>query len=160
MSTSSDIRLEIAAPHGRGRPVVDWVSRYWQWLPVLPAALYLVGFFANLGSLLRSLYSVADWTSLLYIGQVLPSLPHTAHVVMWDFYLLEILGFEVVTRHLPGYHTLWEIVPWIAGALVAGAYGAYGPYGYGYGPRYYGYYRPRYAYYGPGYYRPRYYYGW
>ena len=47
-----------------------------------------------------------------------------------------------------------------AGALVAGAYGAYGPYGYGYGPRYYGYYRPRYAYYGPGYYRPRYYYGW
>jgi hypothetical protein len=33
-----------------------------------------------------------------------------------------------------------------AGALVAGAYGAYGPYGYGYGPRYYGYYRPRYAY--------------
>lgn len=48
-----------------------------------------------------------------------------------------------------------------AGALAAGAYGAYGP-GYGYyGPRYYrphyygyGYgYRPRYAYYGPRYYR-------
>jgi hypothetical protein len=47
-----------------------------------------------------------------------------------------------------------------AGALAAGAYGAYGPYGYGYGPRYYGYYGPRYAYYGPSYYRPRYYYGW
>jgi hypothetical protein len=42
-----------------------------------------------------------------------------------------------------------------AGALAAGAYGAYGP-GYGYGPRYYG--PPRYAY-GDGYYRrgPRYY---
>jgi hypothetical protein len=41
-----------------------------------------------------------------------------------------------------------------AGALAAGAYGAYGP-GYGYGPRYYA---PRYAY-GDGYYRcgPRYY---
>jgi hypothetical protein len=37
-----------------------------------------------------------------------------------------------------------------AGALAAGAYGAWGPY---YGPRYYGYYGPRYygpAYYGPG----------
>ena len=44
----------------------------------------------------------------------------------------------------------------VAGALAAGAYGAYGPgYGYGYGPRYYA---PRYAY-GDGYYRraPRYY---
>jgi hypothetical protein len=42
-----------------------------------------------------------------------------------------------------------------AGALAAGAYGAYGPY---YGPRYYGYYGPRY--YGPGYYGSPYaYYG-
>jgi hypothetical protein len=36
-----------------------------------------------------------------------------------------------------------------AGALAAGAYGAWGPYPY-YGPRYYGYYGPRY--YGPAYY--------
>jgi hypothetical protein len=61
-----------------------------------------------------------------------------------------------------------------AGALAAGAYGAYGPYyGYGYGPGY-GYYRPRYyrpayygygpgpyAYYGgPRYYRPYRHYGY
>jgi hypothetical protein len=56
-----------------------------------------------------------------------------------------------------------------AGALAAGAAGAYGPY-YGYGPGY-GYYGPRYygpAYYGPGpyayyggpYYRHRYYRHW
>ena len=49
-----------------------------------------------------------------------------------------------------------------AGALAAGAYGAYGGpyrYGYGYGPAYYGYdYGPGpYAYYGGPYYRPRYY---
>jgi hypothetical protein len=55
-----------------------------------------------------------------------------------------------------------------AGALAAGAYGAYGPY---YGPRHYGYYGPRYygpAYYGPGpyayyggpYYRHRYWHRW
>jgi hypothetical protein len=56
-----------------------------------------------------------------------------------------------------------------AGALAAGAYGAWGPY---YGPRYYGYYGPRYyapAYYGPGpyayyggpyYYRHRYWHYW
>ncbi|MDE2332098.1 MAG: hypothetical protein KGK16_15130 [Bradyrhizobium sp.] len=42
-----------------------------------------------------------------------------------------------------------------AGALAAGAYGAWGPY---YGPRYYGYYGP--DYYGSTYYRPAYaYYG-
>jgi hypothetical protein len=56
-----------------------------------------------------------------------------------------------------------------AGALAAGAYGAYGPYGYGYGPGY-GYYGPRYyapayyggpyAYYGRPYYRHRYYRSW
>lgn len=40
-----------------------------------------------------------------------------------------------------------------AGALAAGAYGAYGPYPYGY--RYYG---PSYAYYGGPYYGPRRYY--
>lgn len=53
-----------------------------------------------------------------------------------------------------------------AGALAAGAYGAYGPY---YGPRYYGYYGPRYyyapavgpyAYGGPYYYHHRYYRRW
>jgi hypothetical protein len=53
-----------------------------------------------------------------------------------------------------------------AGALAAGAYGAYGPY---YGPRYYGYYGPRYyapasgpyAYYGgPYYYHHRYWRRW
>lgn len=38
-----------------------------------------------------------------------------------------------------------------AGALAAGAYGAWGPY---YGPRYYGYYGPRYYGYGPAYYGP------
>jgi hypothetical protein len=54
-----------------------------------------------------------------------------------------------------------------AGAVAAGAYGAWGPrYGYGYGPRYYGsgpaYYSPGpYAYYGgPYYYRHRYWRRW
>jgi hypothetical protein len=47
-----------------------------------------------------------------------------------------------------------------AGALAAGAYGGYGPYGYGpryygYGPAYYG--GGPYAYGGPRYYRHRYY---
>jgi hypothetical protein len=52
-----------------------------------------------------------------------------------------------------------------AGALAAGAYGAYGPY---YGPRYYGYYGPRYyepaygsyAYYHRPYYHHHYYRHW
>nr|WP_244469147.1 MULTISPECIES: hypothetical protein [Afipia] len=42
----------------------------------------------------------------------------------------------------------------VAGALAAGAYGAYGPYGYGYGyePVYDGYYAPAYYGYAPAYY--------
>ena len=52
-----------------------------------------------------------------------------------------------------------------AGAIAAGAAGAYGPYGYGpgyyYGPRYRTYYGGGpYAYYGRPYYHPRRYYDW
>jgi hypothetical protein len=98
---------------------LEWRRVPWQWLPVLAAIVYAVGFFVNFGSIFHSIYDVSDWTGLIYMAQVLPSAPHNAGIVMSDLYMLDALGYLISTHWIPGHLFLWELSPWIAGAVAS-----------------------------------------
>jgi hypothetical protein len=101
------------------------VKRAVAWLPLAFAAAYAAVLAATFGSVVRSLYSSADVASAPYIGELLPSAPSSAHVVLGHIPWYEGLWGELLTRGWPLHRQLWEVGPWLASlagiALVAWA---------------------------------------
>jgi hypothetical protein len=101
----------------RRQLVANWLRANCQWLPLAAASIFAVGFVANFGSLIHSIYGIADWSSILNIGQTMSAAPHGTTILITDIYLVGPLAFEWATQHLPGHRTLWELAPWLAGLI-------------------------------------------
>ena len=117
MSTSPwqalDARARIAIGQSKG-DLITWAA------PIVIASGFLLLLIATFGSVVRGIYMDSDAVSLPLIGELYPSAPNHADVVVGFGGWYTGLWFELVTRFLPFHWQLWEVGPWFVSLAAVG----------------------------------------
>jgi len=96
-------------------------DRLWL-LPLALAAIYVIALALTASSVIDAVYASADHSSNMFVVQALSSAPSGRTVVLGNIWWVEAMLFQLATRHLPAYRTLWEIAPWVSSmAAIAAA---------------------------------------
>ena len=102
---------EMRASRGR-RITLNAVWERWQYLPLAIAGVYLIVFLAQLSAIVSSIGQNADAVVPNQIAKLISA--HSGTVVLGDSAWYSTLLFELSTRWLPFYRTLWDLAPFIA----------------------------------------------
>jgi hypothetical protein len=114
------LRSRFASGHARTASAQPLWQSVLAWLPLVVALVYAVGLLVNIGALLHAVYSSADASAVLSIAHSFPSTPSGAKVIYGDVQVLQVLAVLLLTRGLPAYRYVWELLPYVAGLVALG----------------------------------------
>lgn len=107
----------LSRPGLRHASLSEDVTFMLAWLPLVLLGVYAGLLLVNLSGFVHAIYLSADTASAPYLGELYPSAPASAHVILGNIAWFPALFFEVATRWLPAHRQIWELAPYVISVL-------------------------------------------